>query len=280
VEAQRRARNYQDIDGIPAILLSLTYLLFAGGLIYWFGSDHRAIGAIPLFSMAVLFLLNERKLLTWFRTRVTYRRTGYAAPPNHSLPLTTKKLSGARRLLLLMLNFVSGINWWVMLILFFGPRWDVLLLTVWLGVKLLYLKDLVRGEITWLRFFGLDLDRVKRAENLKNRSLKTVVCAGLLIAGWTWTVYVSALLTEEAWLGVAALILFGINLLKGFDRSEWPWVFSFSLISVAFALAATHWETGSRHQAALLLLSPGILLTIRGTLDLVRYLQRNPVEQA
>jgi MFS family permease len=82
-EAKRRARDYWDIDGLPALVAGAVAFLW--GVLSLSGSWH-----LPLWTSALfiglwffwIFLLWKRKVaLEWLKSRITYPRTGYAAPP-------------------------------------------------------------------------------------------------------------------------------------------------------------------------------------------------------
>lgn len=82
LEAKRRARDYWDIDGLPAILLGANTVLL--GVLVWLPLDrHRSWWGVALvFGLFALFFLSEsKKTLEWLKGRITYPRTGYVAPP-------------------------------------------------------------------------------------------------------------------------------------------------------------------------------------------------------
>lgn len=81
LEAKRRARDYWDIDGLPAFLAG-AYTVLLGVL--WLPPDsHRSRwgAALGLGLFALLFLSGSEKTLKWLKSRITYPRTGYVAPP-------------------------------------------------------------------------------------------------------------------------------------------------------------------------------------------------------
>ncbi|HEY2393434.1 MAG TPA: hypothetical protein VGK22_19835 [Candidatus Angelobacter sp.] len=83
LEAKRRARDYWDIDGLPALVAGT--VAFCWGVLTLSGSRHLPIWANVLFIALWffgLFLLWKRKVaLEWLKSRITYPRTGYVAPP-------------------------------------------------------------------------------------------------------------------------------------------------------------------------------------------------------
>ena len=81
LEARRRARDYWDIDGLPALLAGATTVLLG---VTWLPSDsHRPWpgAAFVLWLVAWFFLAEYKGTLEWLKSRITYPRTGYVAPP-------------------------------------------------------------------------------------------------------------------------------------------------------------------------------------------------------
>jgi len=83
LEARRRARDYWDIDGLPALLEgAITVLL---GVILLPPESHGPWpGAAFVLWLCIWFFLGERErkgALDWLKRRITYPRTGYFAPP-------------------------------------------------------------------------------------------------------------------------------------------------------------------------------------------------------
>src|SRR5882724_353098 len=81
LEARRRARDYWDIDGLPALLEGATTVLF--GVIWLPPESHRPWPgiALVLWLVAWFFLAECKGTLEWLKSRITYPRTGYVAPP-------------------------------------------------------------------------------------------------------------------------------------------------------------------------------------------------------
>ena len=79
LEAKRRARDYWDIDGLPALLAGATTVLFG---VAWLPTDRPWPGAaFVLWLIAWFFLVESKGILEWLKSRITYPRTGYVAPP-------------------------------------------------------------------------------------------------------------------------------------------------------------------------------------------------------
>lgn len=81
LEAKRRARDYWDIDGLPALLAGATTVLVG---VTWFPADphrHWPGVAFVLWMVAWFFLVEKKGTLEWLKSRITYPRTGYVAPP-------------------------------------------------------------------------------------------------------------------------------------------------------------------------------------------------------
>jgi hypothetical protein len=94
----RRAAAYWFADGLPDIVFGLMLLVFAtAGFLWQIYAPHSL--ALDLFLMAGgfgLFYWQERAVLGFLKSRVTYPRTGYAQPPDEapiSSGLTTLSLN-------------------------------------------------------------------------------------------------------------------------------------------------------------------------------------------
>jgi len=82
LEARRRARDYWDIDGLPALLAGAATVSF--GVLFLPTDNHlpRWWGVALVLGLFALLLLSESKrALEWLKSRITYPRTGYVAPP-------------------------------------------------------------------------------------------------------------------------------------------------------------------------------------------------------
>ena len=107
-DAERRAWGYWFVDGLPNLAGGLACVLLATALFLAKVREHRplmiafAIASIALYG---LLLFRMRQTIEWLKARLTYPRTGYAAPPyfteDETLPvdLTVLTLNGvdARR---------------------------------------------------------------------------------------------------------------------------------------------------------------------------------------
>lgn len=84
LEVKRRARDYWDIDGLPALLTGATTVLM--GVLWLCGNPYASFFvlwfSLPLYS-------TNRKILEWLKGRITYPRTGYVAPPKEGDPDST-----------------------------------------------------------------------------------------------------------------------------------------------------------------------------------------------
>lgn len=82
LEARRRARDYWDIDGLPALLAGAATVSYG---VLWLPTDNhlpRWWGVALVLGLFALLLLSESKrALEWLKSRITYPRTGYVAPP-------------------------------------------------------------------------------------------------------------------------------------------------------------------------------------------------------
>ncbi|HEY2911872.1 MAG TPA: hypothetical protein VGK21_00805 [Candidatus Angelobacter sp.] len=77
--ARRRARDYWDIDGLPALVAGTTTV--SVGVICSPLKIHGLGGALVLVLCAWFFLTEGKGTLKWLKSRITYPRTGYVAPP-------------------------------------------------------------------------------------------------------------------------------------------------------------------------------------------------------
>jgi len=78
LEAKRRARDYWDIDGLPALLAGATTVLLG---VVWLYTGDRSVWDFLLFWAFFSPLLKSKKTIEWLKGRITYPRTGYVAPP-------------------------------------------------------------------------------------------------------------------------------------------------------------------------------------------------------
>ncbi len=86
LQAERRARSYWDIDGLAVIIQAVAVLL--AGLWFWYMNSSGAWGrrqtdlaAIVCIVAVILDTIRKPAVILWFKTKITYPRTGYVAPP-------------------------------------------------------------------------------------------------------------------------------------------------------------------------------------------------------
>jgi hypothetical protein len=73
-QAQRRAKNYWNIDGLPALLRGLRVFCFAL-FIYW--SDHLPHPVVVRWLAFTLAIFLDGEAVLFLKKRITYPRTGY-----------------------------------------------------------------------------------------------------------------------------------------------------------------------------------------------------------
>jgi hypothetical protein len=83
IAADQRASRYWFDDGLPTILVGTAYLLMSFFLLYprEGSSTFAAIAAFAAMAGFGILILRQRQILDWLKSRITYPRTGYAAPP-------------------------------------------------------------------------------------------------------------------------------------------------------------------------------------------------------
>jgi len=93
LDAGQRARRYWYADGIPTLVVGLGLLMF--GLSMLSAQRETPLHIVLSFGALGLYgalLLRRTETMDWLKTRLTYPRTGYVAPPvnasNTSLPLS------------------------------------------------------------------------------------------------------------------------------------------------------------------------------------------------
>jgi hypothetical protein len=107
-KVERRAWNYWFVDGLPNLVAGLTCLLVSATVIVALDYRNRRsplviILVLVAFGLYMVIAIRFRKVLEWLKSRITYPRTGYAAPPyftENSTPtthLTMLNLSGLRQ---------------------------------------------------------------------------------------------------------------------------------------------------------------------------------------
>ncbi|MGZ4846149.1 MAG: hypothetical protein ACXV75_15685 [Candidatus Angelobacter sp.] len=78
LEAKRRARDYWDIDGLPALLAGATTVLLG---VLWSAGRHQSTWNFLVLWFFLSLCVDSKKILKWLKSRITYPRTGYVAPP-------------------------------------------------------------------------------------------------------------------------------------------------------------------------------------------------------
>lgn len=106
-DAEHRAWSYYFADGLPNLLAGIGCLLVSGTFLLILRYHHQRspfliAGAAVFFSISGVVLIRFRETVDWLKSRITYPRTGYAAPPyftEYSTPpadLVMLNLSGVR----------------------------------------------------------------------------------------------------------------------------------------------------------------------------------------
>jgi hypothetical protein len=82
LEARRRARDYWDIDGLPALMAGAATVSLG---VLWLPTDNHLPwwwdACLTLGLFAVYFFAESKRALEWLKSRITYPRTGYVPPP-------------------------------------------------------------------------------------------------------------------------------------------------------------------------------------------------------
>jgi len=85
LQAERRARSYWDIDGLATLAQAVAVLL--AGLWFWYmNSDawsprrNSELSAIVCIMAIILDTIRRPGVISWFKAKITYPRTGYVAP--------------------------------------------------------------------------------------------------------------------------------------------------------------------------------------------------------
>ncbi|HEX3587476.1 MAG TPA: hypothetical protein VH024_15850 [Candidatus Angelobacter sp.] len=117
LEARRRARDYWDIDGLPALLAGAAtvsvgvILLPAKSHLPWWGAG------LTFGSFALYFLAESEGTVEWLKSRITYPRTGYVAPQKSRYEGRASRkaieFSDPPFLLLLLLWWLFSFNGWL-----------------------------------------------------------------------------------------------------------------------------------------------------------------------
>lgn len=78
LEAKRRARNYWDIDGLPAFMAGATPFLLGVFSLY---TGKNSVWDILWVWFVLSLWFDSKDIVEWLKGRITYPRTGYVAPP-------------------------------------------------------------------------------------------------------------------------------------------------------------------------------------------------------
>jgi hypothetical protein len=81
-EAKRRAKDYWNIDGLPALLKGATTVLV--GVVCLATNRHWSAWDLFWLCFFLSILLEGKKTLEWLKGRITYPRTGYVGPPEEA----------------------------------------------------------------------------------------------------------------------------------------------------------------------------------------------------
>jgi hypothetical protein len=135
LQAERRAWDYWFVDGLPSLLAGATSLIIAL-VLYFLAPPWKAL---HMASIVVLLLgvclyiwmrLRMREIIAWMKTRSTYPRTGYVAPPDFTqdgpmpVDFTALSVQGADGKLLQDMDRNrqdAKLRWWVAVTLFLIP---------------------------------------------------------------------------------------------------------------------------------------------------------------
>ena len=96
-QAKVRSWQYWNVDGLPSITMGVAVLL--QGMGYLWGHHHpHSILPIFLAAFSIAIYIDQifwRKIVGWLKARITYPRTGYAAPPPRTLHTDPALLSAS-----------------------------------------------------------------------------------------------------------------------------------------------------------------------------------------
>jgi hypothetical protein len=98
LSAEQRSWHYWFDGGLPSLLTGIACLLLAASLIFPRHHKSSVFDAILTFAtLNGLILLRQRQVLDWLKSKITYPRTGYLAPPyftqDTTLPMDLTVLS-------------------------------------------------------------------------------------------------------------------------------------------------------------------------------------------
>lgn len=83
LDAKRRARDYWDIDGLPALLAGITPFLLG---VFWLYTGKKSVWEILWLWFFLSILLDGKEMVVWLKGWITYPRTGYVTPPEEDVP--------------------------------------------------------------------------------------------------------------------------------------------------------------------------------------------------
>ncbi len=161
VEAERRAWNYWFVDGLPSLVAGTTSLAIAL-VLYLLAPPWRTLHVVAILvfllgvCVCIWMRLRMREVITWMRTRTTYPRTGYVAPPDFTqdgpmpVDLTVLSVQGADGKLLQQAERNrrdAKLRSWVAVTLFLIP----VMIPFWVGSPLIAAgAGALLGMAVWL----------------------------------------------------------------------------------------------------------------------------------
>jgi hypothetical protein len=84
LDAKRRARDYWDIDGLPALIAGATTVLL--GFVWLDPGKDSGWDVSWILCFFLFFCFDSKETVKWLKDRLTYPRTGYVAPPEEDAP--------------------------------------------------------------------------------------------------------------------------------------------------------------------------------------------------
>lgn len=154
LQAERRARSYWDIDGLATIAQAVAVLI--SGLWFWYmnasgawGRDQTNVAAMVCLVGILLDTIRKPGIILWLKTKVTYPRTGYVAPPAQQVSMRERgfRLSDLGLLCLFMALW--------MVALWLETPWICLVAGVLTGVSLWW--NPAREKFPYLDLFSICL---------------------------------------------------------------------------------------------------------------------------
>ena len=310
-EPARRARDYWDRDGIPHLVAAGLYLVVVGvagiGCFAWLHIDSLkqnwffdsfvgpiawllvAISPFWIFAATTWLSINWEDVIEWFKTRITYPRTGYAAPPSYWEDDTVKRVELLRQRkrrrrrrgwFFNTLYVLCGFPLWLLLLkpdAFLGVmhsrRWLMLLLGVLVTIRAI--RFAIYPEDTSPRD-GQRLGAMRQAGRLLWSVLRSFWVLVFLIkllhlsTGFS----LAALHGPPLWSAVFLIIVVGSLPFSALIPRPGP-VQVAGLCLCAIACALLVWRN-LLLGTFITLLIPGLWATAVGSFRLYRYLRENP----